>query len=127
MTDRIPLDDMTSDQVDQLYDELDRLRAAVTRVRDLAGRIRQGAPWTANDDDIAAHILQALDGGQAPTEPPVHVGGQANAEDCSAYKGTNPDYPFICPGPDTAAADDLTGVWTPHPPIGCLTNQENQS
>ena len=43
------------------------LRAAVTRVRALADRIRQGAPWTANDDDIAAHILAALDGDQAPT------------------------------------------------------------
>ncbi|MCX4540474.1 hypothetical protein [Streptomyces sp. NBC_01565] len=30
---------------------------------------------------------------------PVHQGG--NAEDCQACKGTNPDYPFICPGPET--------------------------
>jgi hypothetical protein len=28
MTDRIPLDDMTSDQLDQMYDELDRARHA---------------------------------------------------------------------------------------------------
>jgi hypothetical protein len=34
------------------------------------------------------------------TEPPVHIGGGANAEDCPACTGTNPDYPFICPGPD---------------------------
>ena len=56
------------------------------------------------------------------TEPPAHVGG--NAEDCPACAGTNPDYPFICPGPDGTAvteADDITGVWTPDPPIGCLT------
>ena len=34
------------------------------------------------------------------TEPPVHIGGGANAEDCPACTGTNPPYPFICPGPD---------------------------
>jgi len=59
-----------------------------------------------------------------PAEPPVHIGGQANAEDCPACKGTNPDYPFICPGPDTAAVDEVdeaAGAWTPDPPIGCLT------
>lgn len=28
---------------------------------------------------------------------PLHQGG--NAEDCPACSGTNPDYPFICPGP----------------------------
>lgn len=32
---------------------------------------------------------------------PVHIGGRANAEDCPACTGTNPPYPFICPGPDT--------------------------
>lgn len=34
------------------------------------------------------------------TAPPVHIGGGANAEDCPACSGTNPPYPFICPGPD---------------------------
>lgn len=34
--------------------------------------------------------------------PPQHVGG--NAEDCPACHGTNPDYPFICPGPPRPAA-----------------------
>lgn len=149
------------------------------RVRTLAARIRQGVPWTASDDDIAAHILAALDGPnnqrttvnnpatssdphiylstgcyhgdhtycqamtglngakrpgsckfchaacQCPchqqTGPPVHIGGGANAEDCPACTGTNPPYPFTCPGPDKAAVDDLTGAWTPDPPIGCLT------
>jgi hypothetical protein len=33
-------------------------------------------------------------------QPPVHLGGGANAEDCPACHGTNPPYPFICPGPD---------------------------
>ncbi|MDX2794631.1 hypothetical protein [Streptomyces scabiei] len=32
--------------------------------------------------------------------PPQHIGG--NAEDCPACHGTNPDYPFICPGPPAA-------------------------
>ena len=32
----------------------------------------------------------------------VHIGG--NAEDCPACEGTNPPYPFICPGPTTAPA-----------------------
>lgn len=30
---------------------------------------------------------------------PAHVGG--NAEDCPACSGSNPSYPFICPGPST--------------------------
>ncbi|WP_045562766.1 hypothetical protein [Streptomyces sp. FxanaA7] len=34
-------------------------------------------------------------------DPPRHVGGGANAEDCPACHGTNPPYPFICPGPTT--------------------------
>lgn len=33
----------------------------------------------------------------------IHVGGGANAEDCPACHGTNPPYPFICPGPDGVA------------------------
>ena len=37
---------------------------------------------------------------QPETQARVHVGG--NAEDCPACSGTNPDHPFICPGPDAA-------------------------
>jgi hypothetical protein len=82
MTDRKTLDQMTSDQLDDLYariatlehvaasnkrhvqlivPDLERAEAAIERVRHLAARIRQGVPWTANDDDIAARILAALD------------------------------------------------------------------
>lgn len=156
MTDRLPLAQHTKASLDQLYDDLDQARtyadpelhgrltaainalgksetelktsrAANTRVRNLAARIRQGAPWTACDDDIAAHILRALDGDQAPAEPLVHVGNGANAEDCPACTGTNPPYPFICPGPSEAAGDeaDLTGYLAPDPPIGCLTVAED--
>jgi hypothetical protein len=35
--------------------------------------------------------------------PPQHVGGGANAEDCPACHGSNPPYPFICPGAPPAA------------------------
>jgi hypothetical protein len=38
MTDRIPLDSLTSDQLDALYDERDRLRAAVRRAETIASR-----------------------------------------------------------------------------------------
>ncbi|MDX3637800.1 hypothetical protein PV728_48030 [Streptomyces europaeiscabiei] len=34
------------------------------------------------------------------SDPPRHIGG--NAEDCPACHGTNPDYPFICPGQPAA-------------------------
>jgi hypothetical protein len=33
---------------------------------------------------------------------PQHVGGRVNAEDCPACHGSNPPWPFICPGPDGA-------------------------
>lgn len=33
-----------------------------------------------------------------PPPPARHVGGGANAEDCPGCEGTNPPYPFICPG-----------------------------
>jgi hypothetical protein len=36
--------------------------------------------------------------------PPVHVGGNVNAEDCPACTGSNPPYPFICPGPNAVVA-----------------------
>jgi hypothetical protein len=39
---------------------------------------------------------------QTDAETHVHVGG--NAEDCPGCKGTNPPYPFLCPGPPTVAA-----------------------
>ncbi len=67
--------------------------------------------------------------------PLVHVGGGANAEDCPACAGTNPPYPFICPGPDAeqparktannpaTSSDeaDLTGYLAPEPGIRCLS------
>ncbi|WP_221888933.1 hypothetical protein, partial [Streptomyces sp. WAC08241] len=57
------------------------------------------------DDSPCGHCARlaaartALDARTTPTEttPPVHVGNQANAEDCPGCSGTNPPYPFICP------------------------------
>ena len=34
--------------------------------------------------------------------PPKHMPKGTNAEDCPACKGTNPPYPFLCPGPTPA-------------------------
>ena len=124
MTDRHTVDSLTSDALDALYDDLDQarthadpelharltaainalgksetelatLRAANTRVRALAGRIRQGVPWTANADDIAAHILRALD--------------RPDGEQPARTTAKNPDEPA-----------ELTGYITPDPPIRCL-------
>jgi hypothetical protein len=56
----------------ELCDQLRAVEAAIARVRHLAARIRQGAPWTANADAIAAHILATLDepvSGPAAAEP----------------------------------------------------------
>lgn len=36
-------------------------------------------------------------------QPPVHLAKGTNAEDCPACHGTNPDYPFLCPGSPTTA------------------------
>lgn len=77
-----------------------QLRAAATRVRNLADRICQGAPWTANDDDIAAHILAAVDGDQAPA-----------AASCSpAAAETEPN------NPRTTLDNPAASSWTPPPP-----------
>jgi hypothetical protein len=44
-------------------------------------------------------VEQAKDLIQPSKDRAVHLGGGANAEDCPACHGTNPPYPFICPGP----------------------------
>lgn len=41
MTDRIPLDNMNSDQLDALYSRVEQAEAAVARVRDLADRYQR--------------------------------------------------------------------------------------
>ncbi|MFE5630623.1 hypothetical protein [Streptomyces sp. NPDC056543] len=86
--------------------QLTQAEAAIERVRaELANPLlhtrdpeRQGERW------LAARILAALDEHQEqpPAAPPAHIGNRANAEDCPACSGTNPPYPFICPGPKDA-------------------------
>jgi hypothetical protein len=48
----------------------------------------------------AAHAIPIDRGGLGTkSTTPEHLGGGANAEDCPACAGTNPPYPFLCPGP----------------------------
>jgi hypothetical protein len=49
--------------------------------------------------DAARGIPPARMDFRPDVEPPQHLGNGANAETCPACKGTNPPYPFICPGP----------------------------
>lgn len=78
--------------------ELDRIAALPTIAYDdgRADTFPVGARWTIRVlRENALGEPQKLPAG----EPPVHIGGRANAEDCPACEGTNPPYPFICPGP----------------------------
>jgi hypothetical protein len=81
---------------------LNRVRAALDDLCD--------EPHPSHDhvcpDDVRRHVLAALDEPAPPAEPPVHVGDRANAEDCPACRAADvpPPYPWICPGPQPAAA-----------------------
>jgi len=48
--------------VAEIRAELEQAQAALDRVRDVAEDIRRDAPWTANHDNIADHIHNAIDG-----------------------------------------------------------------
>lgn len=81
MTIRHTVDTITSDALDALYAENDRLtaelsdydqrviqlEAAVARVHHVADLIEAGAPWTANHQATAARIRTALNEQTAPT------------------------------------------------------------
>jgi len=71
---------ITVGEYNQLVIRVTEAEAAIARVRQLAARIRQGAPWAANHDDIAAHILEAIDE-PAPTSGPAAT--QATQADVS--------------------------------------------
>jgi hypothetical protein len=67
----------------------------------------RGEEWlTAHRFDLetALRLAEEQAADIAPTKwrgangKPEHIGGQANAEDCPACHGTNPPYPFLCPG-----------------------------
>lgn len=59
---------------------------------------------TSDDDGIRTReaVLRVLGGQAGEPGERKHIGG--NAEDCPGCHGTNPPYPFICPGPGDRAA-----------------------
>lgn len=89
-------DTITDDELDALYDALARGHAELDR-------------WVAADalpqTRRALHDVRAALGRPAEAQPATagHRGG--NAEDCPAC-GTNPPYPFLCPGPPVLGWDD---------------------
>lgn len=70
----IPLARTTPNQAGRVHVPLDRLEELVAGLRDTGRQAAASAP------------------------PSRHIGQQANAEDCPACHGTNPPYPFLCPG-----------------------------
>ena len=72
MNQRIPLDHLTSDQLDHLYERAEQAEAALTRVQHVSALTHAGAPWTANRTDTAARIRAAIAGpGTATAEETV--------------------------------------------------------
>lgn len=105
-------------------------------------RERHRAQWLALTDAERAARIAALDKDDEPEHParttpdnpatsdgtpPAHT--SVNAENCPACTGTNPDYPFICPG-GYEAATEATDVGTEfvqqadHPDEGALARVE---
>jgi hypothetical protein len=66
---------------------------------------KEAAPHVTVKGRTAAEVLTRL----IATGRITHSGG--NAEDCPVCHGTNPDYPFICPGP--AAVPPAVGARQP--------------
>lgn len=115
-------DTITSDALDQLYTRAEQAeRVAQSAARDTAKALTDYLAAEQRAEQVEAAITRVLafcDELDATivrltNEPtavhPVaatirhhlaqHQGG--NAEDCKACHGTNPPYPFICPGPET--------------------------
>jgi len=103
MTDRPTASTINDAQLDALYQRLERAEAAIARVRHLAARIRQGAPWTANDDNIAAHILAALDA-PAPVSGPAATQTTEPEDPCRKYPYQDGEVTVL--GPDIFASSD---------------------
>lgn len=106
--------------VQLIVPDLERAQAAIARVRALASRwavlrayggaateLRASLDEPKVDDSRpAARNLVHPEPNPQVSEPPTvdeHTGD--NAEDCPACAGTNPPYPFLCPGPDAAATE----------------------
>ncbi|MGW8762350.1 hypothetical protein ACWGN5_07605 [Streptomyces sp. NPDC055815] len=89
---------------DRMQYRLDAAEAAMVEAEQDRDEARS---WARHGYEIGQRSCTWSDYGVAPawlTEeqpasvPPVHIGDGANAEDCPACSGTNPPYPFICPG-----------------------------
>lgn len=75
----------------------EQAEAAIERVREWADdQLRY------NDRTELLYVLDHQPPADTDREPPVHLAKGTNAEDCPACRGTNPDYPFLCPGPTAA-------------------------
>ncbi|MFG2670829.1 hypothetical protein [Streptomyces sp. NPDC048445] len=89
----------------QAEQRAEQAEAAIERVRKLCDRYQtwHDGGWAPADAALVAREYRdALDQAQQPTttDAPTHLAKGTNAEDCPACKGTNPDYPFLCPGPE---------------------------
>lgn len=61
MTDRIPLDDLTSDALDQLYARAERAEAAIARVRQMTTHWEECLPDTIRTPAVVSALLAATD------------------------------------------------------------------
>ena len=79
-----------------------QIEAALARARDRcqAVRDRVGPSGMINASQVLGLLSPTWPDGNHEASP-VHIGNRTNAEDCPACEGTNPPYPFICPGPAT--------------------------
>lgn len=84
-----------------------RIRAAEAAIVEAEQDRDQARMWARHGYEIGQRSCTWSDYGVAPawlTEeqpasvPRAHLGDGANAEDCDGCAGTNPPYPFICPG-----------------------------
>lgn len=50
-------------------------------------------------DELTKQVRRIADALEATAAPAPVEHRSGNAEDCPACSGTNPPYPFLCPGP----------------------------
>lgn len=82
-------------------EKVERVRAVVRAELDYLCREPHPSHDHVCPDDVRRSVLRALESEEPPTTPavtPQHLGNGANAEDCPACSGTNPPYPWVCPG-----------------------------
>lgn len=96
---RVAPDALTPHQARQRAEErADKAEAAIDRARKLASRWAVLRAYGSAATELRAALDEQPEQSQTPAQ---HIGNGANAEDCPACRGTNPPYPFLCPGPDT--------------------------